>query len=98
MPAQAEKINTIECVIFYVDPKSVTRFPVTNEHSSLVLRGPINFLGINQATAKITFNEIDEKMKIYYINWNCLAFSSDNAFITLGQNDSVFQQIANLAH
>ena len=50
MEAQAEKISTsstIECVIFYVDPKSVgpinflgkerIRFPLTNEHSSLIV-------------------------------------------------------------
>ena len=47
MEAQAEKISMIECVIFYVDPKSVgpmnflgkerIRFPLTNEHSSLIV-------------------------------------------------------------
>ena len=49
----------------------------------------------NQATVKNTFDEINAKIKIYYIHWkHVLAFSRNNASVMLGKNNSVFQRIA----
>lgn len=65
--------------------------------TGLVTTAFLDFAVCNQATAENTFAELDAKMKIYDINWkNCLAFSSDNASVMLGKNNSVFKRIADL--
>ena len=60
----AEKICTIESVIFYVDPKSIgplnflgkerIRFPLTNKHSSLTVfsRDLVEFAGLKAEAEK----------------------------------------------
>lgn len=52
----------------------------------------LDFAVWNQATASNTFEELNAKMKVYDIN--CLAFSSDNASVMMGKNNSVFKRIA----
>lgn len=57
----------------------------------------LDFAVAIQATARDTFEALNDKMKIYDVNWqNCLAFSSDNASATLGKHNSVFQRIAEI--
>ena len=57
----------------------------------------LDFAVAIQATARDTFEALNDKMKIYDVNWqNCLAFSSDNASVMLGKHNSVFQRIAEI--
>jgi len=55
----------------------------------------LDFAVCNQATAENTFGKLDEKMKLYDIQWSrCIAFSSDNASVMLGRNNSIYTRIA----
>lgn len=57
----------------------------------------LDFAVAIQATARDTFEALNDKMKIYDVNWqNCLAFSSDNASVMLGKHTTVFQWIAEI--
>lgn len=57
----------------------------------------LDFAVAIQATARNTFEALNDKMKIYDVNWqNCLAFSSDNASVMLGKHTTVFQRIAEI--
>lgn len=52
--------------------------------SGLVTSTFLNFAVCNQATADNTFEKIDEKMKVYDVNWSkCIAFSNDNASVMM---------------
>lgn len=55
----------------------------------------LDFAVCNQATAENTFGKLDEKMKLYDIQWSrCIAFSSDNTSVMLGRNNSIYTRIA----
>ena len=64
--------------------------------SGLVTTAFLDFAVCNQATADNTFEKIDDKMKVYDVNWSkCIAFSSDNTSVMMGKNNSIFTRIAN---
>lgn len=66
-----------------------------NSSTGHVTTAFLDFAVCNQATAHNTFERIDEKMKLYDINWSkCLAFSSDNASVMMGKNNSIYTRIA----
>ena len=66
-----------------------------NSSTGHVATAFLDFAVCNQATAHNTFERIDEKMKLYDINWSkCLAFSSDNASVMMGKNNSIYTRIA----
>ena len=66
-----------------------------NSSTGHVTTAFLDFAVCNQATAHNTFERIDEKMKLYDINWSkCVAFSSDNASVMMGKNNSIYTIIA----
>ena len=66
-----------------------------NSSTGHVTTAFLDFAVCNQATAHDTFERIDEKMKLYDINWSkCVAFSSNNASIMMGKNNSIYPRIA----
>lgn len=65
-----------------------------NSSTGHVTTAFLDFAVCNQATAHNTFERIDEKMKLYDINWSkCVAFSSDNASVMIGKNNSIYTRI-----
>lgn len=43
------------------------------------------------------FERIDEKMKLYDINWfKCVVFFSDNVLVMMGKNNSIYIRIVDL--
>lgn len=63
--------------------------------SRLVTTALLDFAVCNQASAENTFEKIDEMMKVYDVSWTkCIAFSSDNASVMMGKNNSKFTRIA----
>ena len=73
-------------------------FRYINSSTGLVTTGFVDFAVCNQATAANTFDKLDEKMKIYDINWsNCIAFSSDNASVMMGKHNSIYKRISELS-
>ena len=66
-----------------------------NSSTGHVTTAFLDFAVCNQATAHNSFERIDEKMKLYDINWSkCVAFSSDNASVMMGKTNSIYTRLA----
>lgn len=73
----------------------IITFRYMDSSAGLVTTAFLDFAVSNQATAENTFEKIDAKMKLYDINWSkCIAFSSDNASVMMGKNNSIYTRIA----